>query len=79
MAKTTMGERIRALRKQKGMTIEQLAKRTYASSRTIIGDYERGKRGMKRPNIALVIRIAKVLDTSIDYLLLGSEEDTKKR
>lgn len=77
MAKTTMGQRIRAARKNKGLTIVQLSKILRLKSPTVLGDYERGKRGLKRPNIEFCLKLADALEVSIDYLFLGYEKGSK--
>jgi repressor LexA len=70
---STLGSRIRAARLKKGLTQSELAKKAGASSHTIICDYEKGKRGTKHPDIRFLLKIASVLDISIDYLFLGKE------
>lgn len=74
---STMGERIKSARLRKGLTQVELAKRIKASSHTLICDYERGKRGKRRPDIQMLIKIASILDVSIDYLLLGKTNNNK--
>jgi transcriptional regulator with XRE-family HTH domain len=78
MAPTTMGQRLKKARLEKGLTQVQLAKKSGASSHTIICDYESGKRGKKRPDIKLLVKIAEILDISIDYLFLGRESNKNK-
>ncbi len=68
---SSIGDRIKKARLAKNLTQVELAKLSGASSHTIIGDYERGKRGNKRPDIELILKLCKVLNVSIDYLLLG--------
>lgn len=60
-----IGERITALRKVKGWPQEELADRIEAS-RVMVGKYERGD---NLPSIEVIVRLAKVLEVSVDYLL----------
>lgn len=74
------GEKLQELRKQKGLTQEELAQMLYVS-RTAISKWESG-RGY--PNIDSIKAIAKFFYVSIDVLLSGdevltiAEEDNKK-
>lgn len=63
---TSLGERIRKVRKQKNLTQEQLAEACDLST-AHIGHIERGTRAL---SIESLITISKVLDVSTDYLLL---------
>jgi transcriptional regulator with XRE-family HTH domain len=67
--RTGFGERLRDLRKKRGLTQEELAKRADVGRHMTISDYERSKK--KSPNIEIVSRIAGVLDTTVDWLLHG--------
>lgn len=60
-----IGDRIAALRKQKNWSQTDLAKALEAS-RDIIGKYERGENS---PSIEMALKIAKVFDVPVDYLL----------
>tara|TARA_B100000508_G_scaffold138523_1_gene134797 strand:+ start:12839 stop:13174 length:336 start_codon:yes stop_codon:yes gene_type:complete len=60
-----IGERITQLRKQNNLSQEELAKRA-AVSRTIIGNYERNA---NTPSIEVLLKLAKVFDVSVDYLI----------
>ena len=62
---SNIGTQIVQLRKGKNWSQEDLAKQVDAS-RIMIGNYERGD---NIPSIDVVIRIAKALDVSIDYLV----------
>lgn len=62
-------EKIQELRKQKGLTQEELASRLFVS-RTAISKWESG-RGY--PNIDSLKAIAKFFDVTIDELLSGDE------
>lgn len=63
------GENIRALRKTKGISQEDLAS-LCTLHRTYIGSVERGERNVSLANIVL---IARALDTSPSNLLKGIE------
>ena len=58
-------ERLKELRKEKGFTQRALARRLNYGC-TTIANYERGK---NRPKFEDLIKLADLLDTSIDYLL----------
>ena len=60
-----IGEKIIQLRKQFNLSQSELAKKVSAS-RTIIGNYERNS---NTPSIEMIIKIAKVFNVSIDYLI----------
>lgn len=75
----TIGKRLRAARLSAKLSQVELAK-AVDSFPQVIGDYERGRRGSRRPDIVLLTRICKVLKISIDWLFLGIEQKkiTKK-
>ena len=60
-----IGERISQLRKAKSWSQSELAKAIEAS-RDIIGKYERNDNS---PSIEMALKLAKVFDVSVDYLL----------
>jgi transcriptional regulator with XRE-family HTH domain len=60
-----LGRRLAALRKERGLTQTDLAKKL-GTAQAVISDYERGK---LRPNPEILVRLAKVLDVSADELL----------
>ena len=74
-------EKLQLLRKQKGLTQEELAKALYVS-RTAVSKWESG-RGY--PNIDTIKNIAKYFNLTVDELLSGEEllniakEDNKKK
>lgn len=74
------GERMRSLRLQHGLTQDELAVKS-GISRVSVGFYERGER---IPPTDIAAAIAKVLNTSIDYMLSGrgsprpSQEDQER-
>ena len=61
------GDRVRTLRKAKGLSQEQLAERT-GLHRTYIGGIERGERNVSLINI---VRLANALEVSPSDLLQG--------
>ena len=62
---SNIGEQITRLRKAKKWSQEELAKEINAS-RIMIGNYERGD---NTPSMDVIIKIARVFDVSIDFLL----------
>lgn len=62
----TLGEKIRTLRKERGMTLEQLAQAS-GSSKSYIWELE--NRNPPRPSAEKLSRIAEELGTTIEYLL----------
>lgn len=72
---STLGSRMKAARIKAGLTQTQLATKVGASSHTIICDYERGKRGNRRPDIQFLLKVATALNISVDWLFIG--ENTK--
>lgn len=63
-----MLEKMRDYRKQKGWTLKDLAKKTGVTSISI-GRYETGKR---EPNLTTLVKIADVLEVTVDDLLTKS-------
>lgn len=72
-----VGDRIRWLRKEQGMTQAQLA------AKLNIGDRHLRKieAGEKGPSIDILIEIATLLGVSLDYIIMGkqSQSDLKQR
>jgi len=60
-----IGSKITELRKQKGWSQVQLAE-AISASRDIVGKYERNDNS---PSIEMALKIAKVFDVSVDFLL----------
>lgn len=73
-----MGERLRSSRLIAKLSQIELAK-AVDSFPQVIGDYERGRRGNRRPDIVLLVRICKVLNISIDWLFLGVKNKKVKK
>lgn len=71
------GKRIANLRKEKGLTQEQLAEQLNLAAHSL-GNIERGSRGI---SIDLLVELAQFFNVSTDYILLGKmtrEDGTKK-
>lgn len=66
-----MFERMRELRKAKGLSLKQLGDMVGVAEVTI-STYETGKR---LPPVDIVCSIADVFDVSLDYLVRGKEKD----
>ena len=72
---TSLGERVRTLRRKRGLTLEGLAERV-ASSKSYMWEIE--NKDVTRPSAEKLVQIAGALDTTVEYLLSGiSEEDAK--
>ena len=67
---THIGSQLRHYRKQRGWTQTELAERT-GLKRTALGAYEEGR---AEPRLAALVRLAHVLDVSLDALVLGGTE-----
>ncbi len=71
-----LGAKIKALRKTKGLTLEQLAEEI-GSGKSYIWELE--NRGVKRPSAEKLAAIARALDTTTDYLVdNGMTEQTNQ-
>lgn len=57
--------RLKELRAENGLAQNELAQKLYVNQRTI----SNWEKGVREPNIAMIIRIAKFFDVSTDYLL----------
>ena len=60
-----IGTKITQLRKKKNLSQTDLAK-AIGASRTMVGNYERNANA---PSIEMIVKIAKELDVSIDFLI----------
>jgi len=69
------GNRVEELRKQKGWSQNELAKRAEISREMIIGRY---KRDESTPSINIAKRLADILEVSLDYLAGGTEQTVDK-
>ncbi|MCE5311467.1 MAG: helix-turn-helix domain-containing protein [Acidobacteriales bacterium] len=65
----TVGKRIRKLREEKRLTLDQLSERT-GISKGFLSDAENGNRNMSSQNL---LKIANELNASLDFLLRGAE------
>ena len=72
MEVATVGGRIKYLRKQIGMSQEELAERLHLENRASISSYETNRRGLSGE---LAVAIAQELQTTTDYLLNGTETE----
>lgn len=66
-------ERLRKLRKKRGLTIKDFSKEINVAASTV-SMYESGHR---EPNIDMILMLCKELDTTSDYLLGLSEVNNK--
>lgn len=64
--------RLKELRKQKGLTLVELAKEVNLANNTL----SRYERGAREPNISMLIKLADFFNVSIDYLI-GREPKSK--
>lgn len=72
---TMIGEKIRELRKAKGLTLDQLADAS-GSSKSYIWEIE--NKPVSRPSAEKLKRIADCLDTTVEFLLDSSGEVGKE-
>ena len=66
-----IGGRIRALRRDKGLTQDELAERA-GVSRSAVAQWETGRTGQVTGNLS---RIAGLLDASVEYLVYGVDQN----
>lgn len=67
MRTRTIGGRIRHLREQHRITQQNLSDRLYVSRKTVSS----WERDYTEPTGSMAVKLAKLLDTSLDYLLTG--------
>lgn len=67
----TFGDRVKELRKQKGMSQEKLAELLFLESKATISSYETNRR---MPAADVLAGMAVALETTVDYLLNGGTE-----
>lgn len=60
------GEKLRVLRKKRGMTIVQLAEALGYAANSYVSELETGK---KKPSAELVFKVARLFNVSADQLL----------
>ncbi len=68
-----VGKQIGSLRKQKGLTQNELGERLGVSFQAV----SKWERGETLPDTALLPQLASILETSIDNILIGSEQADK--
>ena len=70
---STLGSRLLELRKQKGFTQEQLAEKLNVTNQSV----SKWEKDINAPDITLLVELADLLETSVDYLL-GRGGNTKE-
>lgn len=68
----TLNERIKQLRKDKGLTQSQLADQLGVTDKAV----SKWEVGEANPDISLLVKISQVFNVTIDYLLTGKVEET---
>lgn len=68
---STLGTRLLELRKQKGLTQEQLAEKLNVTNQSV----SKWEKDINAPDIALLVELADLFDTSVDYLLGRKESE----
>lgn len=66
----TVGQRIRKLREEKKITLDQMSERT-GISKGFLSDAETNNRNLSSQNM---LKIANVLNASLEYLMRGAED-----
>lgn len=69
----TLGERIKRLRQERNWSQAQLAQRLAVHQKQVSG-YERN---VHVPSVEVLIRLAELLNVSLDYLAFENREDTR--
>ena len=65
------GEKLRILRKQRGMTLKELAEILGYTTHSHISEFETGKR---TPSLEVAIKISELFDVSVDQLVKDNFE-----
>lgn len=65
-----VGEQIAVLRKAKGLTQSELGERIGVSFQAV----SKWERGETLPDVTLLPDLAKILETTVDFILLGNEK-----
>ena len=71
----TFGERIKALRKERGMTQEELAERLSVTRQTV----SKWEQGTTQPDLDRVLELGRLFGVSTDYLLDGGGPPRENR
>ena len=74
MLKREMGKRLEEVRESRGLTREEVAEKAGISTKFLY-EVERGKKGISAQTL---LRLAKTLSVSCDYLLVGKETAVKQ-
>ena len=69
-----LGKRINEIRKKRGITAQSMADMLHINIRS----YRNYESGHREPSVDFIIRIADILDVSLDYLL-GRDEFIEKQ
>lgn len=69
MNKQAFGDRLRSLRMDRGLSLQQLAGRI-GVTKSMVSFYESGER---LPSYDVLFEICRTLDTSVEYLLYGGK------
>lgn len=67
----TLNERIKNLRKKKGMTQLELAEKVHVTDKAV----SKWETGEGNPEITILIELANIFEVSLDYLLTGKEKE----
>lgn len=68
----TPGERIKKIRESLGLNQEQFAQQVGAESKGTVSNWEKDRR---LPNLEQLIKISKVANVTLDYIVLGKEDE----
>lgn len=68
------GKRIQLLRKQKGLSQEELADKLNVSSNTVA----KIECGLRRPSVDFIVDLVNFFDTTVDYIVLGEEIEKER-
>lgn len=69
-----MMNRLKELRKQKGLTLVELGKEVNLANNTL----SRYERGIREPNISMLIKLADYFNVTVDYLIGREDEEELK-
>lgn len=68
------GKRIQLLRKQRGLSQEELADKLNVSSNTVA----KIECGLRRPSVDFIVDLVNFFDTTVDYIVLGEKIEKEK-